>query len=244
VSWDAAWEAQAFLDRETGKTYLVSDAIDMDEALEELPDDLDSERYLEIPRRSELDLGKPLVLAFVAERLPGELDRVEGMFRRRGAYRRYKDLLEERGLLDAWHAFEEQAEKRALVEWCQEQGIEVTGWAEDPSVSRARTGSLTAGIPRELPEELAEVLVGGGATRVERIVSRGHASAPGFWYDQDQAELVLLVQGRGAVELEGHEEPIVLGPGDWLDIPAHCRHRVAWTDAGQDTIWLAVFYTQ
>jgi cupin 2 domain-containing protein len=103
-----------------------------------------------------------------------------------------------------------------------------------------RQGNLGAGVPSVLPEELVEVLASAPGVRIERIVSRGQVSAPGFWYDQDQDEFVLLVAGGARLELEGAGER-KLGPGDWLDIPAHVRHRVAWTEPDAVTVWLAVF---
>jgi cupin 2 domain-containing protein len=105
-------------------------------------------------------------------------------------------------------------------------------------VSRPR--SLYAGIPAHLSEELLDVLVAAPGARVERIVSRGHASPAGSWYDQDSDEFVLLVRGRAGLRLEGEGEPTVLEPGDHLTIPAHARHRVEWTDPDGDTVWLAV----
>ena len=102
-----------------------------------------------------------------------------------------------------------------------------------------RTGSLLTSIPSELHEESVSTLVDRGGARIERIVSRGHASPPDFWYDQDGAEWVTVVQGRARVEFADHGV-VELGPGDWLDIAAHERHRVAWTQPGIDTIWLAV----
>jgi cupin 2 domain-containing protein len=102
-------------------------------------------------------------------------------------------------------------------------------------------GNLGAGIPAELPEELVSILATGPSVRVERIVSRGHASPPGFWYDQPEHELVLLVAGAARLEVEGVGER-ALRAGDWLELPAHVRHRVVWTAPDQDTIWLAVFY--
>jgi cupin 2 domain-containing protein len=104
-----------------------------------------------------------------------------------------------------------------------------------------RSGNLKAGIPADLPEELVTTLVKAAGARVELIVSRGHASAPGFWYDQDENEAVFLLEGaaRLEVELQGERS---LQPGDWLDIQAHVRHRVVWTAPDQVTIWLAVFY--
>ena len=104
-----------------------------------------------------------------------------------------------------------------------------------------RIGNLRHGIPALLPDEDVSVLAQGGATRIERIVSRGHASAEGFWYDQDETELVVVVQGRARLEVEQQGE-LDLRPGDFVLIPAHVRHRVTWTDPVHDTIWLAVFY--
>ena len=97
-------------------------------------------------------------------------------------------------------------------------------------------------IPASLAEEQTDVLLEGDGVRVERVVSRGHASPPGFWYDQAEDEWVLLVAGAARLLLEGDEEPIELRPGDHLNIPAHRRHRVEWTDPDRDTLWLAVFH--
>jgi cupin 2 domain-containing protein len=97
-------------------------------------------------------------------------------------------------------------------------------------------------IPAALEAEFAEHLVVGRGVRVERIVSRGHASPQGFWYDQDEAEWVVLLRGAAALRFEGDERDVVLRPGDHVDIPAHTRHRVQWTAPDQDTVWLAVFY--
>lgn len=95
-------------------------------------------------------------------------------------------------------------------------------------------------IPANLPEELSRTLIAGRNLRVERIVSRGHASPDGFWYDQDEQEWVLLLAGAARLEIKGEGE-IALSPGDYLLLPAHCRHRVNWTDPETETIWLALF---
>ena len=97
-------------------------------------------------------------------------------------------------------------------------------------------------IPTPLPEELVETLLKREKFRVQRIVSHGHASPPGFWYDQEESEWVILLSGAARLTLEGSPEPIQLGPGGCLNIPAHLRHRLEWTDPDQDTVWLAVFY--
>lgn len=91
-----------------------------------LPNDLeDPAAYIEIPHKNELDLGKQLVLEFVAHSLPNDLDDVDRTFRRRGAYGRFKALLEHRGKLEEWHEFELQHQRRALREWCEENDIEL-----------------------------------------------------------------------------------------------------------------------
>lgn len=101
-------------------------------------------------------------------------------------------------------------------------------------------GNLRNGIPDLLPDELFSTLSERRGCRVERIVSRGHSSPPGFWYDQHEHELVILIQGRARIAIEGEGE-LDLSPGDWLDLPAHTKHRVTFTDPHADTIWLAVF---
>jgi len=75
---------------------------------------------------------------------------------------------------------------------------------------------------------------------VERIVSHGHCSPDGFWYDQGQYECVLVIQGAARIEFE--DRVLELRPGDFINIPAHHRHRVAWTTPDEPTIWLAVHY--
>ena len=106
-----------------------------------------------------------------------------------------------------------------------------------------RIGNLRHGIPAVLPEEDFVTLAQGKGTRIERIVSRGHVSEAGFWYDQDETELVLVMHGRARLEVEQQGE-LDLRPGDFVVIPAHVRHRVTWTDPVNDTIWLAVFYRE
>lgn len=90
--------------------------------------------------------------------------------------------------------------------------------------------------------ETLEVLAESPWVSIERIVSHGHHSPEGFWYDQDRNEWVVLLRGRAALLFEGEVSAHVLEPGDALTIPAHARHRVEWTDPDTDTVWLAVFY--
>ncbi len=95
-------------------------------------------------------------------------------------------------------------------------------------------------LPAGAMEQVTALLERGGV-RIERIVSHGQASPPGFWYDQEEHEWVLLVRGAARLEYEDGET-LSLEAGDWVDIPAHRRHRVAWTDPARMTLWLAVFW--
>jgi cupin 2 domain-containing protein len=100
--------------------------------------------------------------------------------------------------------------------------------------------NLFADLPAQLPEELVETLREAPGLRIERVVSCGHASPDGFWYDQPHSEFVVLLSGRARLRFE--DGPIELIPGSYLDIPAHRRHRVEWTDPAGPTVWLAVHY--
>jgi len=101
-------------------------------------------------------------------------------------------------------------------------------------------GNLFSGVAETLPEELFQPLLERPGVRVERILSRGHATPAGQWYDQSEDEWVLLLKGSAALEIEGEGKQRELLPGDYLLLPAHCRHRVTWTAAGEETIWLAI----
>lgn len=90
--------------------------------------------------------------------------------------------------------------------------------------------------------ERIDALVSAPDCRIERIVSEGQASPEAFWYDQPEEEWVVLLQGRAALRFADEAQARILNPGDWLRIPAHCRHRVEWTEQTGQTIWLAVHY--
>jgi Uncharacterised protein family (UPF0158) len=123
VSSGGMGENEAYLDRQSGKIYWHSEFGDNDE---QLPDDIDDKKYILIPDKRELDLGKPLVLDFARKFLPDDYDEVRHIFSGRGAYRRYKDLLVRRGALERWHDFSNKSEETALREWCAENGIELS----------------------------------------------------------------------------------------------------------------------
>lgn len=122
VSFGGTGEHQAFLCKQSGKIYLHSDLSD---ELDELPEDIDSDKYIQIPDKKDLELGKPLVLEFARQFLRADLDKVRQIFSSRGAYARFKDLLEHRGALDQWYDFEAKAAEKALREWCELNSIAV-----------------------------------------------------------------------------------------------------------------------
>jgi cupin 2 domain-containing protein len=95
-------------------------------------------------------------------------------------------------------------------------------------------------IPEKIPEELVEVFTESESVRIERIISDGHGSPEGFWYDQDQHEWVMVVSGSAVLEFE--DETVALEAGGYLLIPAHKKHRVKSTAASEKTVWIAVFF--
>lgn len=99
---------------------------------------------------------------------------------------------------------------------------------------------LLSDLPDSLRSEVTEILVRAQGLRIERIVSHGQSSPEGFWYDQDENEFVLLVQG--AAHLRFEDETVAMKAGDWLHISAHRKHRVDWTTPAEKSVWLAVFY--
>ena len=124
VSMGQKYMNNAFLCRETGRIFYTSEMGDSDE----LPEDIDDpDKYVTIPHKNDLELGKTLVIEFTSKYLPEELDRVYTIFRTKGAYSRYKNLLERKGFLDEWYKYESERESVALREWCTRNNIEITG---------------------------------------------------------------------------------------------------------------------
>jgi len=114
-------------------------------------------------------------------------------------------------------------------------------WEMD--VTAAQAGNLFANIPAAggAGEEFAEILARPGV-KIERIVSHGHASPPGFWYDQPQNEWVIVLKGSARLRFEDEAGERALAAGDYVLIPAGKRHRVEWTSAREPTVWLAVHF--
>ena len=102
--------------------------------------------------------------------------------------------------------------------------------------------NLFADLPLNLSREVFETLGSGRNVRIERIISHGQASPDGFWYDQDEAEWIVVLKGEAKLLLDGELGAVHLTAGDYLLIPAHKKHRVDWTTPNEPTIWLAVFF--
>ena len=108
--------------------------------------------------------------------------------------------------------------------------------------------NLLDNIPATLPEEIFETILSTQDIKIERIISHGHSTSKDKWYDQALHEWVLILQGNAKLELQPltskkENKIISLHCGDHLNIPAHTRHRVVWTDSQQPTIWLAIHYS-
>lgn len=116
-------ESAAYLCKDTGTFHYQSEYGEE----EPLPDDIESERYVAIPHKNDLDLGKSLVLRFAAEVMPDDERKIREIFSRPGAYARFKDLLENRGTLQRWYDFEEKAKGEALRAWCNTNAIAIDG---------------------------------------------------------------------------------------------------------------------
>ena len=117
--WISAGESigdcKAFVSRVTGEVYWAGEGVE-----EELPDDInDGSLYIAVPKKSGLELGRSLALRFAEESLPDSYDTIHDYFRKRGAYARFKSLLERAGKLEAWHQYEQSATESALREWCE-----------------------------------------------------------------------------------------------------------------------------
>ena len=107
-----------------------------------------------------------------------------------------------------------------------------------------KSGNIFGGVRPGLSGEETAVLAGHPGAVVERIVSTGQASPPGFWYDQDWTEWVVVLAGEAGLRIEGEAAPRTLRVGDHVELPAHVRHRVEWTLADPPTVWLAVHWKE
>lgn len=114
---------------------------------------------------------------------------------------------------------------------------------ESQGIHEHSVHNLFSDLPSQLPGELVETILTAPTVRIERIVSHGHVSPDGFWYDQSQHEWVLVLKGSAKLRFEGDEQLLEMNVGDFVNIPAHTKHRVEWTTPDQATVWLAIHYS-
>ena len=123
VSGSGSFENAAYINRATGKVYIDSEEVELDD---DLPGDYeDGTKYIAVPHKNDLDLGRDLVFQFIDQNLPQKSGEMQKYFRERGAYSRFKNLLERSNLLEYWYKFEAEAVEGALREWAKENGIDV-----------------------------------------------------------------------------------------------------------------------
>jgi hypothetical protein len=115
-------DTQAFLSLERGTVHIISGDIELDD---EPPEDIDFGPYLALPDKSELRLGRDLVIEFAEEKLPESLHTIAGFFKKRGAYSNFKRFLEQKGQLQAWFDYEKTEKEYRLRKWCIDNGIEL-----------------------------------------------------------------------------------------------------------------------
>ena len=102
--------------------------------------------------------------------------------------------------------------------------------------------NIFSGIQKQAPDEVLETILQTGQFKIERIISHGHATTEGEWYDQDRNEWVLVLKGNAGLLFEGDDKTVIMKTGDYINIPAHQKHRVEWTDPEEETVWLTIHY--
>jgi len=104
-----------------------------------------------------------------------------------------------------------------------------------------KSDNIFSSLPENSENEFIDSLLKNENVHIERIISKGHTSPSSGWYDQDKDEWVLLLKGNAIIAFEGNVDKH-LGLGDYINIPAHTKHKVMWTDPEVETVWLAVHY--
>ncbi|MCB0283619.1 MAG: cupin domain-containing protein [Calditrichaeota bacterium] len=105
-----------------------------------------------------------------------------------------------------------------------------------------KVDNLFQSIPKDFKNEFFESIINNENFKLERIISKGHSTPKGEWYDQDMNEWVILLKGAAELKIEGQEKNTRLNAGDNLLLPAHLKHRVEWTAPDTETFWLALHF--
>jgi hypothetical protein len=128
VSATGSFENAAYISRTTGQIFYSSSTNDTED---ELPNDVnDASLYSSVPHENDLGLGRTLAYRYVGERLPREYRTVQEIFHHRGAYARYKDLLQRSRHLESWYEYERSATESALLASAEKCGLHVAAQGE------------------------------------------------------------------------------------------------------------------
>ncbi len=165
----APCEHTALICPQTDQVCLRSEMGELDEIPEEA---FESDAWHEIPHKRDLGLGRDLVLEFVSRKLPADLDRVQRIFSRPGAYANYKDLLDERGVIEEWYAYENACLRDAILEWCRDEGIEVRDDTLQQKPSLPRTGFPIS--PLQVAEAFVAAINSGEPKRMAALMTPEH----------------------------------------------------------------------
>jgi len=114
--------------------------------------------------------------------------------------------------------------------------------SEMNEAAKIKFGNFFSNIPCHINDEVFETIFASDGCGIKRIISKGHQSPPNYWYDQERNEWVMVLKGAAALKFKNSKKIVEMMPGDYVQIPAHCKHRVEWTDPDVETIWLAVYY--
>lgn len=108
--------------------------------------------------------------------------------------------------------------------------------------TKVKSGNFFSDIPHQIDDEVFDTILAADGFEIKRIISKGQKSPADYWYDQEKNEWVMVLKGAAKLKFKDHKRIVEMMPGNYIHIPAHCKHKLEWTDPDVETIWLAVYY--